>query len=246
MRLRLLLATAITILATVTVAYAADGFQVRPANFDPAHTFLVQSTWLTGIGCPTDPRISADGKTTVAGASDPACTTGDSRDKKNQGLLLVKTGPTANYAAATATLTDTPSHVTELGYDIRKSSSAATPNGSHCGAGAPRFDIVARDGTDYFLGCNSPAAVSPTASQSWLRLRWAGPVLAFNANTGALTDVSTLNVKSISIVFDEGTDTGPDFFGAAILDNIDVNGALVGQGHGNHADGEGDGNQNGD
>jgi hypothetical protein len=37
-------------------------------------------------------------------------------------------------------------------------------------------------------------------------------------------------VKRIVIVFDEGTDTGPDFFGAAILDNIDVNGQLVGRG----------------
>jgi len=37
-------------------------------------------------------------------------------------------------------------------------------------------------------------------------------------------------VTRIVIVFDEGTDTGPDFFGAAILDNIDVNGTLVGEG----------------
>ena len=39
-------------------------------------------------------------------------------------------------------------------------------------------------------------------------------------------------------MFDEGTDTGPDFFGAAILDNIDVNGTLVGQGPGNKGDSE--------
>ena len=37
-------------------------------------------------------------------------------------------------------------------------------------------------------------------------------------------------MKSISILFDEGQDTGgPDFFGLAVLDNIDVNGKLVGQ-----------------
>jgi len=29
-------------------------------------------------------------------------------------------------------------------------------------------------------------------------------------------------------VFDEGQDTGPDNFGLAVLDNIDVNGMLVG------------------
>jgi len=33
---------------------------------------------------------------------------------------------------------------------------------------------------------------------------------------------------------DEGADTGPDNFGVAILDNIDVNGTLVGQGPEGH------------
>jgi hypothetical protein len=37
-------------------------------------------------------------------------------------------------------------------------------------------------------------------------------------------------VSSISILFDEGQDTGPDNFGVAILDNINVNGTLVGKG----------------
>jgi len=48
--------------------------------------------------------------------------------------------------------------------------------------------------------------------QGFVRMRWGG------------------SVPSLTIVFDEGTDTGPDFFGAAILDDIDVNGTLVGQG----------------
>jgi len=37
-------------------------------------------------------------------------------------------------------------------------------------------------------------------------------------------------VKSISIIFDEGQDAGPDNFGLAVLDNIDINGTLVGRG----------------
>ena len=40
----------------------------------------------------------------------------------------------------------------------------------------------------------------------------------------------TGTVLRIEIVFDEGTDTGGDFFGAAIIDNVDVNGTLVGHG----------------
>jgi len=31
-------------------------------------------------------------------------------------------------------------------------------------------------------------------------------------------------------VFDEGQDTSPDNFGLAVLDNVDVNGTLVGRG----------------
>jgi hypothetical protein len=45
-----------------------------------------------------------------------------------------------------------------------------------------------------------------------------------------LTNISGTTVDSIEIIFDEGDDTCPDNFGLAVLDNIDVNGALVGKG----------------
>src|SRR5439155_2268385 len=146
----------------------------------------------------------------------------------NEGLLLVKTGPTANFAAATAELTNVKgiSPLTELGYDIRKSGgSGASTLGSHCGAGAPRFDVVTSDGMVHFVGCNSPPAMVAAFSTGWVRLRW-DPATAFPPILS--TDV----VQRIVIVFDEGTDAsgGPDEFGAAILDNIDVNAVLVGQG----------------
>jgi hypothetical protein len=153
---------------------------------------------------------------------------------RNEGLLLAKTGPTDNNASATATLENVRrTEITELGYDIRKAGVAADPRGSHCGAGAPRFDIVAQDGTVYFLGCNSPAPTSDTpegASGEWQRLRWGGsaPLMAFGPS--GLTDITGMKVKSISIVFDEGQDTAPDNFGMAVLDNIDVNSVLVGSG----------------
>ena len=53
--------------------------------------------------------------------------------------------------------------------------------------------------------------------------------MGINQSNGSLEAI-TAPVKSIAIVFDEGQDTGPDNFGLAILDNIDVNGVLVGQG----------------
>jgi len=54
--------------------------------------------------------------------------------------------------------------------------------------------------------------------------------MAYNASTGALENIAGKTATGISIVFDEGQDTGPDNFGLAVLDNIDVNGTLVGQG----------------
>src|SRR5207244_9400531 len=80
---------------------------VRPGEFDPAKTKLVQSSWLGGIGCPTNAFIAIPNSsfTGVAGTSpytDTACTTGDPNDQSNMGLLMVKTGPTSNFAAAVA------------------------------------------------------------------------------------------------------------------------------------------------
>ena len=66
--------------------------------------------------------------------------------------------------------------------------------------------------------CGLPVQVKITnTSTGWVRLRWT---------------VSYTNVDRIFLQFDEGQDAagGPDMFGAAFLDNVDVNGTLVGQG----------------
>jgi hypothetical protein len=240
MKLRTLVVTLAILTLTAGAAYAAARFAVRASEFDPAGTFLVQAEWLDGIGCPTNAKISADGSTTTAHYTDPACATGDSSDSRNQGLLLAKTGPTANFASAGADVTGVKGiTLTELGYDIRKygPDTRAGARGSHCGAGAPRFNVTASDGVTYdFIGCNSAAtpATSEVDGQGWIRLRWGnGVILAFAANgprAGQIVNISGVTVSSIQIVFDEGQDINPDFFGLAVLDNIDVNGTLVGRG----------------
>jgi hypothetical protein len=221
-------------LGLAAAAYAGDRFsEARPFVFDPGKTHLAQSGWLSGIGCPTNARIFNGSSTSPY--TDPACPTGDPRDRVNEGLLLVKTGPTRNVASGGVVLNDVKNTaVKELGYDIRKPGVAADTRGSHCGAGAPRFNVVTKDGRTFFIGCNSPSAPVQQAGNGWLRLRWGGavPLLGFNAKTGTLTNISGAQVKQIAIVFDEGQDAGPDTFGLAVLDNIDVNGRLIGQGPG--------------
>ena len=225
--------------ACLSIAAAADsGFNsVSPKVYDPFQTELVNSSWISGIGCPSGATTAIYGAQGITPSTytDTACAVGDPRDTSNEGLLMAKTGPTANDAAAVAVLDGVQGTVvTELGYDIRKQGpTTADPRGSHCGAGAPRFDVTLENGLFFFIGCESPPATTQFSSgQGWTRLRWggsAGPLQGYL--NGVLTTLPVgIAVKSISIVFDEGQDAGPDNFGLAVLDNIDVNGQLVGRG----------------
>ena len=208
----------------VAIAGAPQPHEAHAQSFDPAHTDLVASGWVKGIGCPTDASTSSTGTKPADGTySDPACVTGDPKDSKNEGLLLAKTGPTANVAAAGADIKDVKGiTLTELGYDIRKPGSPSDDRGSHCGNGAPRFNIYYSDGSVAFVGCNSPAPAVQATGNGWLRLRWTGGALP-TAPVGA-------TVAAIQLVMDEGQDTGPDNFGLSVLDNVDVNSVLIGQG----------------
>jgi hypothetical protein len=270
-------AAAATLVAGLAVPVLADddhgrggggknmNFNVAPRVYDPSSTRLVSSEWEMGTGCPTSATVrlfDSNPPYELQPASkytDPACATADPFDRNDEGLVLVKTGPTLNNAAAVADLKGVKgAEVTELGYDIRKPGTSITdPRGSHCGAGAPRFDIVV-NGNDHFLACGSPVPTSDQPGIGWQRLRWGGsdpnvPLLAYPASgtcesptvpgDGGTCDLRGVAVDAISIVFDEGQDAmgGPDQFGVAFLDNIDVNGKLVGRGpegesHGPHND----------
>ncbi len=209
--------------AGALAVYAAEGFtRAKPFIYDPAKTHLVQGTWLDGIGCPTGAKVATYPATSPTGTfTAGGCPLGDSADKTNQGLLLVKTGPTSNNASAGAVLTNVKGlKLTKLGYDLRKP-------GSHCGAGAARFNVTTSDGF-WFVGCNSPAPEVVVSGDGWMRLRW---TTGFKSgDPSGLPSAFTGTVKSISIVFDDGQDVGLDNFGVAIIDNINVNGVLVGQG----------------
>lgn len=214
----------------------AKNVRVVPFEFDPGKTQLVSAKWVNGVGCPPLGTLAAiyPATTPTPYDGDPACPTGDPKDKSVEGLLLVKTGPTANNAAAGASVMGVKGTVlSELGYDIRKA--ASDDRGSHCGAGAPRFNVVIA-GVFYMIGCNSPEPTSTDPGTGWLRLKWGpcatNPLQAWNTTTWTLDNICGATVDSISIVFDEGQDSsgGPDQFGALILDNINVNGSLIGQG----------------
>jgi hypothetical protein len=221
------------------VPQPAPTFIVIPFEFDPHGTFLVASLWKSGIGCPTDAKVVpfVPPDFTEVGDpvsyTDPACVTGDSSDHSNQGLLLAKTGPTNNDASGGANLDGVAgTRLFELGYDLRKAGATiASPFGSHCGAGAPRFNVYSGDAI-YFVGCASPPPTLTEPGIGWMRLTWGGgaPLMAFDQRS-MLVDITGIVVDCIEIIFDEGQDPngGPDMFGLAVLDNINVNGARVGR-----------------
>src|SRR5438034_5395668 len=160
-------------------------FQVKPQEFDPGKTHLVQAAWLHGTGCPTNatialPNTDFNGIGGYSTYTDPACDPtlgrpGDPKDQHNEGLLLVKTGPTiTNFASAGAELHNVKGiTLTELGYDIRKygPGTHASVFGSHCGAGAPRFNILTTTGF-FVLGCSPPPPDSEILGDGWITLRW--------------------------------------------------------------------------
>jgi hypothetical protein len=206
---------------------------VKPQVFDPGDTDTAQSMWINGIGCP---NATATHNTNNANGSvsDPQCAGSyDASDEENAGLLLSKEGPSSSNSSGTATLGGIApnTHVTELGYDIRTVNYPGSLS-SHCGNGSPRFNVTTTDGL-FFVGCDSPQADSFTSDTAgsggaWTRLRWGtgGTVQGYGpSGLGPITGT----VKSISILFDDGTEVGPDYFGAAVLDNIDFNGAIVGR-----------------
>lgn len=145
----------------------------------------------------------------------------DNNGKKNfKGLLLSKNAPTATDAAAGANI----NHVkgmalTELGYDVK--------DGSHCSGGAPRFNVftVEDPTTIHFIGACTNGTVTPNDPVTgWSRVRF-DPTSATNAFPPI---PAGQHVQSIQIIFDEGTDAGNG--GQAVIDNIDINGTLIGSG----------------
>jgi hypothetical protein len=149
----------------------------------------------------------------------------DATGNKYYALLLKKNQPTPANAAAGADIEGvagmTPAELLVLAWDHRV--------GTHCGAGAPRWNIYLRDaaGKDYvtFLGCDAathtPGGVSPypRPGSVWIRDSWTAPAIQAEIAAAALAagaNPATSRVRFLQIIFDEG----PAF---VYLDNIQVN-----------------------
>ena len=179
---RLLLLVVVVSGVAVSAAGAGTRVAADSREFDPGRTFLVQAEWLRGIGCPTNARSANPNAAftkwngTYTPYTDPACPTGDRSDRRNEGLVLAKTGPMENFASAVVDIRGVKGKtLTQLGYDIRKpGTTSADARGSWCGAGAPRFNIQTKDDF-YFLGCASPPPTTQLDGHGFMRLTWGSP-----------------------------------------------------------------------
>ena len=137
--------------------------------------------------------------------------------KSNHGLYLQKAGNTTAFAAAGAEVTFAGT-LTELGFDFDLD--------GHCGAGAPRFNVYTTTGTYYFFGCASGIHTPVPGAPGWERVRFLAADGFPSDGISFISSFEDIEVTGIDIVFDEGTDVGPGF---AVLDNIDINGTLIGK-----------------
>ena len=141
---------------------------------------------------------------------------------QNGEIVLAKDCTTATNAAAGIDIISELEgqdigNLTELNFEYE--------NGGHCGAGAPRFNVLATDGFHFLGGCANGTQTPNTPQAGWTRVRIdpSNPAQAFPPIAPGA------KIISIDIVFDEGVDAPPDFSGIVVLDNIDVNGVLVGR-----------------
>jgi hypothetical protein len=211
-------------------AVADDNNQVQAVPFtfvgtaaecapSPAGSRIVTAAWLGGMGLPDNGGMNA---TTP---NDP-----------HTGLLLSKNGPTADCSSSGARITGvkgmTVDAAFQLGFEYR--------NGGHCGAGAPRFNVMVHNsatGTDTFHfvgGCSNDQTPTPAPQDP---LQWTR-VMFQTSNPGESFPVIPVGSKiiSISILYDEGTDTATSDtlgVGLAVIDNIFINGTVITRGPAN-------------
>lgn len=178
----------------------------------PAGSRIVTAAWLGGMGLPDN--------------GGPNATTPKDR---HSGLLLSKNGPTPDCSSSGARITGvrgmTVTATSELGFDYR--------NGGHCGAGAPRFNVVARpaSGPDTFHfvgGCSNDSTPTPAPQDpaQWTRVRFG---LSNSAESFPIVPPGS-RIVSISILYDEGTDIATSDtlgVGLAVIDNIFIDGQTI-------------------
>ena len=181
-------------------AEAESALAVQPIVNDPTNSDTVGAALLDAAGVPV--------------SSQSASNTG------NVALALSKTAhaPAGTSAGAQLVGAENLTKLTELGFDIRQ--------GGHCTANSPHFVVVTSDDVTHVLTGCANGSIQTAPAQGWTRVRFdpANPAQA------SPPIAPGQQIKSIAIVLDEGPEATPKPGGGlVVLDNIDVNGVIVGK-----------------
>lgn len=211
MRLKLVLVatlltglTGLAMLAeTVSAQGGAKAFKISASEFDPEHDCDASAAWVKNIGLFFAPA----GQT----------------DNFAYGFLMHKLCSTDTSAASFGLISGVKGQFLNtpdaLGFDFKNVGNFT----AHCGAGAPRFNVSMTDGFHFIGGCaNGTMSPSPRGT-GWTQVRF-DPQSAAQAFPPVAISAT---INSLSLVFDEGSDSDPNGSPEIVLDNIVVNGRMV-------------------
>lgn len=137
----------------------------------------------------------------------------DDRGKGAFALYLQKAAPTAANSAAGAVIDGVEGQPADgvYGFDYRAD--------GQCGGGSPRYNLLATDGFHFIGGCAN-GTQAPSATPGWVTVTFqaTNPAQAFPVVTPGAT------IISLTLIADEGTDTGPGYI---YTDNLNINGQLI-------------------
>src|SRR5262245_22628688 len=169
-------------------------------------------------------------------AGKPSSNGNSGGDPKHFGLLLQKLTATANFSASGASLfkgSMSAENLDKLAFDISGFKGMAFgPANGYCGAGAPRFNVSSNATATCFLGC-AHGKKTQDPNTGWWTISFEPPFTQYPGCEGGVTG----EVRTIELVFDEGTDVGP---GSVVLDNVRINNKVFGKPKGSGGDDDDD------
>jgi hypothetical protein len=166
-------------------------------------------------GMSAQPYVSNSQSGTLAAAwvDNLGASPNNTSDPHNRGLVLARNGSAQADTVAGATIQNvTGIFLTKLGFDFRE--------GIQCSAGSLQFEVVTTQGKHTVDGCNSSTASQSSAPMGWKHFE-------FKPASAVPPIGSTDQVQSISIVLGKGSSSTGSI---AVIDNIEINGVLVGKG----------------
>jgi hypothetical protein len=179
---------------------AESQLAIQPVVTDPTNSGTVGAALLDAAGVPVSSQSTSN--------------------SGNLALALSKTAhaPAGTSAGAQLVPAESLTKLTELGFDIRQ--------GGHCTANSPHFVVVTSDDVTHVLTGCANGSIQTAPAPGWIRMR-------FDPTNPAQVNIPIApgqQIKSIAIVLDEGPEATPNLAGGlVVLDNIDVNGVIIGK-----------------